>query len=72
LGPVACRMFTGRPVPGVMVFAASLEDDGTALSSFHRTDDHGDTCPTPVGWPDVDSVDRISQPERTFCRPTPS
>ncbi|WP_407651463.1 ParA family protein [Actinoplanes sandaracinus] len=43
-----------------MVFAASVEDDGATLCSLLRTDDRGDTCPTPVGWPDVDSVDRIS------------
>lgn len=59
----------GKLVPGVMVFGALLEDDGTTLRSLRRTDDHGDTCPTPVGWPDVDSVSRAGA---TFCRPTPS
>lgn len=43
-----------------MVIAALLEDDEATLCSPDRTYDHGDTCPTPVGWPDVDSVDRIS------------
>jgi chromosome partitioning protein len=48
-------------VPGRMVFReASVDGDSETLRSTHRTSDHGNTCPTPVGWLSVDSVDRIS------------
>ncbi|MBB2944792.1 chromosome partitioning protein [Actinoplanes lutulentus] len=54
-----------RLVPGAMVFREAWSkdasaDDGATLRSTHQTSDHGNTCPTPVGWLSVDSVDRIS------------
>ncbi|MEU4557310.1 ParA family protein [Actinoplanes sp. NPDC023936] len=54
-----------RLVPGAMVFRegssqGSLVSAATTLCSIHQTSDHGNTCPAPVGWLGVDSVDRIS------------
>lgn len=57
-----------RLVSGVMEFVSPTGDDDAALRSTHPVRGHGDVRPPAVGWPGVDSVDRIS-PAETHVSP---
>nr|WP_275412241.1 ParA family protein [Actinoplanes teichomyceticus] len=59
---------TLRLVSGVMVFVEPPEGDDPTLRTTHPVHGNGNARPTAVGWPGVDSVDRIS-PAGTHVSP---